>query len=167
MYQPETTADRLPRRHYAEATELSAEAKEKQAEKTDKKFAARERMEQTSREIKNTKNLIQNIIANMQQVVAAVAAIRAQLGLSSGGAVPSVAGDEERLAQLRRKLDGLHSELRDLEQALLAEERRGIQEENPDWSAEQISQEANRRVQAIVQELGIAPAAVEAGGGDD
>lgn len=155
MHQLEKTANRLLRRNYAEGAELASEAKEKQTEEAEKKLAARERLEQTSREIKTTKNQIQNIIANMQQVVKAVQAIRAQLGVSDAGNIPSVERDEVAVAALRKKLNGLYGEIKDLQGALLLEERKSIQEEHTDWPAEAISQEAERRVQAILHQLGV------------
>lgn len=143
------------RRNTAEGAELNAEAKEKQAEEAEKKMAAKERLEQTSREIKTTKNQIQNIVANMQQVVKAVAAIRAQLQLAASDDIPSVERDQKRLDALRHKLDGLFGEIKDLKAALLAEERKAVQEEAPDASAETITEEAERRVAAIIEKLEI------------
>ncbi len=145
----EQQAEQVRRRNAAESRELAMEAKEKQLEEAEKKMAAKERLEVTSKEIKSTKNQIQNIVANMQQVVKAVAAIRAQLGLSSSGAIPTVARDEKVLEALRKKLDTLYGEIHDLKGALLTEERKAVLEEMPDIKEAALEREAERRVAAI------------------
>lgn len=142
-------------RNHTEGAETSAETKEKQTEAAEKKMAARERIEQTSKEIKTTKNQIQNIVANMQQVIQAVQAIRAQLQLSSDGDIPSVQQDQKTLVGLRNKLDTLYGEIGDLKIALLVEERKSVQEDNGNWSAGEIQQEADRRVREILEKLGV------------
>lgn len=139
----------------AESAEVAVESKEKQVEEAEKKLAAKERLEMTSREIKTTKNQIQNIVANMQQVVKAVAAIRAQLQLSQGGSIPSVQQDEKILQVLRSKLDALYGEIGDLKNALLAEEKKNVQEESPELAAEDVVREADRRVHEILEKLGV------------
>ncbi len=156
MSEIERSQDTLRRRNAAESVELAREQKEKQVEAAEKKLAAKERIEVTSKEIKTTKNQIQNIVANMSQVVKAVAAIRAQLGLSAGGAIPSVAQDEKALAALRTKLEGLIGEIAGLQVALLAEEVKNVKEENPNWSVQAIDEEANKRVEDILKKLDIA-----------
>ncbi|MSU75638.1 MAG: hypothetical protein EXS55_03945 [Candidatus Magasanikbacteria bacterium] len=146
--------DALHRRNLSEGVELNAEAKEKQAEEAEKKMAAKERMEVTSKEIKNTKQQIQNIVANMQQVVKAVAAIRAQLQLvENDDVIPSVQSDQRTLEGLRHKLAGLFGEIKDLRVALLAEEQKSVAEDNKGWGAEDIIQEARRRVAIILMKL--------------
>lgn len=145
------------RRRSQEAAEIQAEQKEKQAEEQEKKMAARERIEQTSREVKTTKQQIQNIVANMQAVIKAVAAIRAQLQMApSDDDIPSVERDKKVLENLRRKLDGLLGEIKDLRVALLAEEAKAAQAEHQTWSAEEITKEAGQRVAEILRRLGLA-----------
>lgn len=141
------------RRNTAEGVELNVEAKEKQVEEAEKKMAAKERLEATSKEIKNTKQQIQNIVANMQQVVKAVVAIRAQLQIAQNDDIPSVQRDQKWLETLRHKLDGLFGEIKDLRVALLAEERKAVQEEMPNAAAETITAEAERRVADIIKKL--------------
>lgn len=143
------------RRNYAEGVELAAESKEKGTEEAEKKMAARERVEVVSREVKTTKQQIQNIMGNMQAVVKAVAAIRAQLQLAQGGSIPSAEQDKRSLAALKKKLTSLYGELNDLRGALLAEQRKNIQEENPDWSAEEIEKAAKKQVEELWKQLGL------------
>lgn len=147
--------DTSRRRNFAEGTELSAESKEKGPEEAEKKMAARERVEAVGREVKSTKQQIQNIVGNMQQVVKAVAAIRAQLQLAQGGDIPSVKQDQRTLGALQKKLSGLYGELEDLRGALLVEERKSVQEENPDWPAEQIDAVAKKQVEGMWEKLGL------------
>lgn len=147
----------MARRRNQEAPEANAEKKENQAEEAEKKLAARERIEQTSKEIKNTKQQIQNIVANMTAVVKAVAAIRAQLQIAQNDDdIPSVARDKKVLDALRKKLDGLIGEIKDLRVALLAEEAKAVREEHPDWRAEAIAEDSGQRVAEILRRLGLA-----------
>lgn len=144
------------RRNYAESAELGAEAKERQLEEAEKKMAARERIETVSREVRNTKQQIQNITANIQQVVKAVAAIRAQFSLlQNDDNIPSVQRDQKTIAVLRKKLDRLFGEMKDLQAALLAEEEKGVAEEHPDWDGEAAQAEARDRTEKILKELGM------------
>lgn len=151
----EQQTEQFRRKNLAESQETRAEAKEKQVEEAEKKMAAKERVEVVSREVKNTKQQIQNIVANMAQVVKAVAAIRAQLGLVSDSAIPSVEQDEKVLEALRKKLDGLYGEINDLRGALLAEERKSVLEEQPNLSVAVLEEEAGRRVQEVLARLGL------------
>lgn len=137
----------------AERAEKSQEAQEEDQEA--KKMAARERVEVVSREVKTTKQQIQNIVGNMQMVLKAVAAIRAQLQAPAGGSIPSVEQDKKRLDGLQKKLDGLFGEIGDLKKALLVEERKAVGEEHKGWSAEEIQQEAEKRVGEILRKVGI------------
>lgn len=139
--------DTSRRRNLAEGAELAMENKEKGREEAEKKMAARERVEMVSREVKNAKQQIQNIMGNMQAVVKAVAAIRAQLQLAQGGDIPSAKQDQKALGALKKKLSGLYGELNDLRVALLVEQRKSAQEENPDWPAEQIEMAAKKQVE--------------------
>lgn len=139
-----------------EGREFGAEQKEKQMEEAEKKMAAKERVEVISKEVKNTKQQINNIIANMQQVVKAVAAIRAQLKVAhDDSSIPSVQRDQKNLEVLKKKLAGLYGEIKDLEGALLAEERKAVAEEHPDWTEEIIKAEAATRVKEILISLGV------------
>lgn len=151
----EKNNDAVRRKNYAEGAELSAESKEKGQEEAEKKMAARERVEVVSKEVKSTKQQIQNIMGNMQTVVKAVAAIRAQLQLAQNDNIPSVKQDQKTLEALKKKLAGLRGELKDLRGALLVEERKSAQEQNPDWSAEQIDATANKQVEGLWAELGL------------
>lgn len=146
------------RKNYTEGAELAMESKEKGQEEAEKKMAARERVEAVSREVKNTKQQIQNIMGNMQQVVKAVAAIRAQLQLAQDGGIPSAKQDQRSLEALKKKLAGLYGELEDSRGALLVEQRKNVQEENPDWSADQIDATANKQVEELWAKLGLEPA---------
>lgn len=139
----------------AEGRELSAEQKEKQVEEAEKKMAAKERLEVTGKEIKTTQNQIKNIVANMSMVVKAVAAIRAQLGAPVGGSIPSVVQDQKTLSALKNKLAGLYSEIKDLKVALLAEELKAVKEEGPNASPDSQAQEAARRVNEVLNKIGL------------
>jgi len=152
----ESSQDRLRRRNMAESSEIGLESKETKEDKEAKKMAARERAEIVSREVKTTKQQIQNIVANMAAVVKAVAAIRAQLKMSDEDKdIPSVKQDAKILAALKKKLDGLYGEIKDLKAALLIEERRDVEAEHGDWSAEEIAREAERRAEEILIKLDI------------
>jgi len=155
MNQFEQQRDELRRRNTAKGRELNREQKEKQAEEAEKKMAAKERLEATSKEIKTTKNQIQNIVANMQQVVKAVAAIRAQLQVAQNDDIPSVQRDKKVLEGLQKKLERLYGEIKDLKVALEAEEQKAVQEEFAEWGAEEIAEEAQRRVEGIMKKLEI------------
>lgn len=127
---------------------------EKKAEEAEKKMAARERVEAVGKEVKNTKQQIQNIVANMAQVVKAVAAIRAQLQIAqSDDNIPSVQRDKKALEGLRKRLDNLFGEIKDLKGALLAEEKKSIQQETGNWVEGDVEAEAQRRVEAILEKL--------------
>lgn len=93
----------------------------------------------------------------MQQVIKAVAAIRAQLQLAQNDDddIPSVERDKKTLEALKKKLDNLFGEIKDLQGALLAEEQKAVQEEFPEWTAEAIAEEARTRVNSILKELGV------------
>lgn len=138
-----------------EGRELSAEQKEKAVEQAEKKLAAKERAEVVSKEIKTTKNQIQHIVANMSQVIKAVAAIRAQLGVTTTGGIPSVDRDEKILEELKKKLAGLMGEIKDLKVALLAEEIKSVKEELPDWNDAAVFAEAEQRANRILEILDI------------
>lgn len=143
------------RRNATESAETNAEAKEKQVEEAEKKLAAKERAEVVGKEVKSTKQQIQHILANMQQVVLAVAAIRKQLQLSDDNVIPSVEQDKKSLDALRKKLDGLMSEMGDLRVALTAEETKAVQEEYPDWNAAAVAAEVEQRVTALYNKLAL------------
>lgn len=161
-FEQESRSER--RRPAAEAAEAGAEARERAPDDAEKKQAARERLEQTSRDIKNTKQQIQNIIANMQAVVAAVAAIRAALNIiHSEDSIPSVSRDKKTLAGLQAKLQKLYGELSGLRAALEAEERWAVAEQFPAWGDLAVNQEAARRVERIMAELGAGEAVKPAG----
>ncbi len=142
-----------PRRNAAEGRETSFESKEKRDEELEKKLAAKERAEQMAHEVKTTKKQMQNITANMQQVLKAVRAIRDQLGLLQSGQVPSVARDEEALANLKKRLARLNSELGDLKMALVEEYVDEVHKENPEWDENMVKNKAEKLADLTIKKI--------------
>ena len=146
-------------RNRAETQEAGRERQENKEEALEKKMGAKERAEKVVRETKTTQNQIQNIVANMQAVVAAVAAIRAQLQIASGGesgsSIPSVQRDSATLAMLQKKLQRLRGQLTDIQAALCAQEENSLRAEHPDWGPSAVAQAARQRVADALSQLGI------------
>ena len=141
------------RRNASESVEAQAENKEKQPDEQEKMAAARERAEVVSKEVKSTKQQMQNIMANMQQVVKTVQAIRAQLQLSSNGAIPSVQRDEKNIEMLKKRLASLRGELGDLRAALIIELKKENAQNNKNMSEQELNLEAEKQADQILLEL--------------
>ena len=141
------------RRNAAEGREAQVENKEKQPDEQEKKAAARERAEVVNKEVKSTKQQMQNIMANMQQVVKTVQAIRAQLQLSSSGAIPSVQRDEKNIEMLKKRLANLRGELGDLRVALIIELKKENAQNNKNMSEQELDLTAEKQADTILLEL--------------
>ncbi len=151
-------AENERRRNLTEGREIGVEAnKEKQAEEMEKKMGAKERAEKTVREVRSAQQQAQRVMGSMQQVVKAVAAIRAQLQLTTkeGDDIPSVAQDQKVLDQLQKKMFDLKSQLGDLKTALTQENVRDLEREHPEWSAEQVTQAVQAMTAEWVKRLGL------------
>lgn len=143
------------KRNASEGRESGFEGKEKQPDEQEKKAAARERAEVVSKEIQNTQKQMSNIMANMQQVVKTVQAIRSQLQLSNGSAIPSVQRDEKQVEILKTKLENLYGELADLRLALVVELKKDIQKQNTNLSDLGIENEAQRQAEQLLKSLNL------------
>jgi hypothetical protein len=147
----EQSAENLRRRNRTEGAEIAAEAKEKSKDDAlEKAMGARERAEVVSSEVQSTKKHMQNITMNMQQVVKAVSALRAQLALADDGGIPSVGQDQKVLEKLQQKMVDLKGRLKDLEMALIVEEKKKIMQENSGFSDEAVEAEAAKRVASLL-----------------
>ncbi len=152
-------SDNEMRRNAAERREAGVEAnKEKQAEEMEKKMGAKERAEKVTREVRTTQQQAQRVMGSMQQVVKAVAAIRAQLKLTTkpgDDSIPSVEQDKKVLEQLQKKMFDLKSQLGDLRTVLTQENARDVEKEHPGWDAAQVQQAAEALTEEWVKRLGL------------
>jgi len=147
--------ENINHRNASEGREVRFESKENKEAQELKKLAAKERAETISKEVRSTKQQIQNIMANMQQVIKAVQAIRAQLQLVDNNeeVIPSVRHDQKRVGELKVRLMDLGSQLDGLKQALVEEEKKRLQAENPVLMGEKLEVEADKIVEEVLKKL--------------
>lgn len=153
-FESEKQIDYIAKRS-TESRDIGTEVKDVRELTELKKAAAKERAETVSREVKNTKQQMQNIIANMQQVVKAVLAIRQMLGLDINEGIPMVQQDEKKVEELKKKLENLRGELSGLRNALLLEEIKNLEEFGESFSENNVKREAEKRVDIILDSLGL------------
>jgi len=142
------------RKRSREATERAYEAREAKESEQDEELkaaAAMERADFLSKEVKQSSQQMQNIILHMQQVRSAIAQLRVQLQLPGDDTSASVAQDEKRVAQLRKKIAAYQDELRKMRADLIREEMQELQNGvGVAMTTEQLQRLAETRVDAMI-----------------